>query len=328
MDLLQSEAWEQFQQALGHRTHRVGGVLCIAMPLPFGGTYLYSPRMATSDCGLQTTAFVQELSKQIRAVFWRAEFPTPPNPPSQREEGEKNWEFVAPRVMRRLVEPRYTWRTSLEPSCEDMMAAMHEKHRYNIRLAERRGVTIRTSNKEQGTENNEDLEVFWKLLQETASRQKIHTHARSYYETMLASFRQRTTDDGLRQERGTADCSLYLAEREGVPLATAFVVYYGDTATYLHGGSSYGERKHMAPHLLHWTAMQDAKAVGMRWYDWGGVEDPGSSDHRQASSTSWSGMTRFKHGFGGEMVTHPPTQDLILRPARYTALAALARLRT
>jgi len=120
---------------------------------------------------------------------------------------------------------------------------------------------------------------------------------------------------------------LYIAEREGVPLAAAIVAYYGDTATYLHGGSSYEHRALMTPHLLHWQAMRDAKAAGMRWYDFGGIEPPKSAPSSELQATSWAGMTRFKQGFGGEVVHDPPTMDLVFRPNWYRLLSWMAKVR-
>ncbi|MDO8462850.1 MAG: peptidoglycan bridge formation glycyltransferase FemA/FemB family protein [bacterium] len=373
-DLLQSAGWEQFQQALGHRTHRVDGVLAIELPLPLGQRYLYSPRG-----GEATSRQLQAASACARktgAMFWRGECSTPL--------ATRNSQLVTPAVLRRQVEPQHTWRVNLEPSLDAVLAGMHEKHRYNVRLAEKRGVVVRTVSlvpssraersaversrqadgaadagrdfSARGLGRNDDgrgglgrnddgggglgrndaagdFDIFWSLLRDTAARQRIQTHPRAYYETMLATL---------------PDTSLFLAEREGVPLMGAIIAYHGDTATYLHGGSSYEHRAHMAPHLLHWIAMSHAKEAGMRWYDFGGVVPPersgnlqvstdGSSDtsrHQEdgglktsATPSSWSGMTRFKQGFGGEMVTHPPMYDMVFRSGWYTGMALLARLR-
>lgn len=322
-DLLQSDGWERFQRALGRKTERIGGVLAIETPMPLGFLYLYSPRGSfprhaerspsprhserPKDARNLTHA-LQDTAKATGAIFWRAEFDGP---------------VSEPRVMRRFVEPEWTWRTALAGSDDERMATMHEKHRYNVRLAIRKGVTVRVSSPplpplsserrggvQGGEERRYDLDSFWFLLQDTARRQGIATHPRAYYETMI------------RVLPGTP---VYLAECQGIPVAAAIVAYHGDTATYLHGGSSYAHRAFMAPHLLHWQAMRDAKAAGMRWYDWGGIEPPAASRKLQASD--WLGMTRFKMGFGGEAVHHPPMHDLVFRPGWYHLLSFLARLR-
>ncbi|MBI4143092.1 peptidoglycan bridge formation glycyltransferase FemA/FemB family protein [Candidatus Uhrbacteria bacterium] len=336
-DLLQSEGWERFQRALGRKTERVGGVLAIRMPLPFGWQYLYSPRSSFPRHPEVTprdlTQALQRLTKGTSAIFWRAEFPS--------GIGDLKFQISNPRVVRRALEPEWTWRTSLDGTDDALLARMHEKHRYNVRLAERKGVTVRAvsffsssrvepqRNREisdrpeisllrspsayfgRNDERWEEFDALWRLLQETARRQGISTHQRTYYETMV---------------RTLSDTNAYVAEHLGTPIACAIVAYDGDTATYLHGGSSYEHRALMAPHLLHWHAMREARNAGMRWYDWGGIEPPASSFQLPASS--WQGLTRFKQGFGGEAVHHPPMRDLLFRPRTYRMLSWLARVRS
>ncbi|MDO8599272.1 MAG: peptidoglycan bridge formation glycyltransferase FemA/FemB family protein, partial [bacterium] len=225
-----------------------------------------------------------------------------------------NYPLSTPLVLRRALEPEWTWRTSLDGTDDALLARMHEKHRYNVRLAERRGVGVRrqpapTMASGASATFGDDA---WRLLQETARRQGISTHPRRYYETMLRELPQTT---------------LYIAEREDEALAAAIVAYHGDTATYLHGGSSHAHRQHMAPHLLHWSAMRAARDAGMRWYDWGGVQPQIPDSRFQIPNSTWSGITRFKQGFGGEAVRHPPTRDLVFRPGWYRMLSWLARIR-
>jgi len=306
-DLLQSEGWERFQRALGRRTERVGGVLRIRMPLPLGLSYWYSPRggTASSRQPQATSTYCETLcviADGPRALFSRGEF-------TEEQLAACSLQLAAPAVTRRQVEPEWTWRTSLDGSDGELLARMHEKHRYNIRVAMRHGVGVRRQT--SGTFGDK----AWRLLQETAKRQGISTHPRSYYETMM---------------RVLPDTKLYIAEHDGAPLAAAIVAHYGDTATYLHGGSSYEHRQHMAPHLLHWTAMRAARDAGMRWYDWGGTSPPRAGMENgewRMENSDWAGITRFKCGFGGEAVHHSPTRDLVFRPRWYRMLSWLARLR-
>ncbi|MBI4435002.1 peptidoglycan bridge formation glycyltransferase FemA/FemB family protein [Candidatus Uhrbacteria bacterium] len=377
-DLLQSDGWERSQRALGRKTERVGGILAIEMPLPFGLRYWYAPRSgASGELIVDSGELLDRAAGIIRgtdAVFLRAEFGSELSPPKADPPLAEtiNYQLSTPLVLRRAVEPEWTWRVDLASSEEELLTAMRPKHRYNIRVAERQGVVARTvippsSSRAEPQRSREisdrpeisplrpdaigtsvemtkwknDFVTCWNLLQETAQRQEIATHPRQYYETMLASLAKCKMQNAKCKIDDT-DCLLYIAERNGEPLAVAIVAHYGDTATYLHGGSSYEHRAFMAPHLLHWQAMRDAKAAGMRWYDWGGIEPPKTEERRTQngepvlSSPSfrssvlrsvWSGMTRFKHGFGGEAVHHPPTMDLVFRPNWYRLLSLLARLR-
>ncbi|MBI4433986.1 peptidoglycan bridge formation glycyltransferase FemA/FemB family protein [Candidatus Uhrbacteria bacterium] len=311
-ELLQSHGWEAFQRALGRTTFRVNGVLLIRTSLPLGTCYLSSPRTfaevalrtAQVDQFLALVEQVRARAEQERAIAWRLEWPFAVAPTGTA--------LTPPRILRRLREPEWTWRVDLSPSEDELLAAMHEKCRYNVRLALRKGVTVRVAHGERV-----DMDVFWSLLQDTAQRQQIHTHPRPYYDAMIRALQ--------RSDASDTDVRLYIAEHEGMPIATILIAYCGETATYLHGGSAYAHRALVAPQLLHWTAMRDAKAAGIRWYDFGGIAP--ESDAASHDLASWAGITEFKKRFGGEVVYHPPTLDLVLRPFWYRGFALLARLR-
>jgi hypothetical protein len=298
-NLLQSDGWEQFQQALGRRTWRVNDLLAIEVSLKFGLTYLSSPRglvPLSSTTQEQVDDSWSRIVRESRVVFWRAAVSSD-SPMSMSIGNMRDAEVVVPRLLRRQMEPIATWRVRVDVGDDELLSAMHQKHRYNIRLAERRGIAVLPS--------TSGIDVFWSLLQETAMRQNIQTHPRSYYETMMQSL---------------PGVHVVIAERASVPCAAALIVHHANTATYLHGGSSYKQRKHMAPHLLHVAAMRAARDAGMTWYDFGGVST--------TDAHAWSGLTRFKRGFGGEIVYHAPTKDLLLRRGWYSVLSAVAQLRT
>lgn len=333
MDLLQSNGWEQFQRALGRTTHRVDGVLAIEMPLPFGGVYLYSPRgsLPFRHCEEpeerrgNLTPSVQHLAEETDAILWRMEVGS--------EFRNFKFQISNPRVLKHALEPEWTWRVDLTPSEEQLLAGMHPKHRYNIRIAERHGVTMRVMPPPrapppgEGVRGGDDFYTFWALLQETAKRQRIQTHPRAYYESMLRMLSRQSQADSRKPD---TDCFLCLVEHNGTPVAAAIVAYHGDTITYLHGGSSCAHRSLMAPHLLHWQAMREAKAAGLKWYDFGGISPPRAGISKvkgQRSNSDWAGMTRFKMGFDGETVHHPPTRDLVFRPGWYRLLSWMAMMR-
>lgn len=92
--------------------------------------------------------------------------------------------------------------------------------------------------------------------------------------------------------------------------------FYGDTATYLYGASSDENRSVMAPFLLQWRLIQEAKKEGFRYYDFFGISDK-----------KWPGVTRFKKGFGGETVSYPGTFDVIFDKANYGFYQILRKAR-
>ncbi|MFH2062539.1 MAG: peptidoglycan bridge formation glycyltransferase FemA/FemB family protein, partial [bacterium] len=174
---------------------------------------------------------------------------------------------------------------------------MKPKTRYNIRLAEKRGVTVRQADPLDGATYAKDIASFQSLLAETADRDEFRTHSPDYYEQMLRSLAVNKSDE--------MSVRLFLAEHDGQPLAGALVSGFGDMATYLHGASSSEKRELMAPHQLHWQIMLWAKQAGFRKYDfWGVAPEGAAADH------PWAGVTRFKLGFGGERKSYVGTWEL------------------
>ena len=92
--------------------------------------------------------------------------------------------------------------------------------------------------------------------------------------------------------------------------------YYGETATYLHGASGSFHRDVMAPYILHWRIMQDAKQHGFKKYDLWGIDEE-----------RWPGVTRFKTGFGGTVVEYPKSIDIVFRPMWYKAYRIIKKMR-
>lgn len=188
------------------------------------------------------------------------------------------------------LNPATTMRIDLTRSHEELLRRVHEKTRYNLRLAERYGVTIRI-----GTQT-EDFETFLNLMDETVRRNGFMQHSRAYL----------TQTYQYLAERGMA--KLRCAEYEGRILAANIEIWYANTMTYLYGASSSDHRQLMAPYLLQWEAMKDARTHGMRFYDLWGVNPEWKSSFYYRPS--WEGLTRFKRRFGGERVTFVGTWDL------------------
>lgn len=278
---LQSKEWAKFQESLGRKIFWVDGVLIIKMPLPLGLCYLYSPKAAyslrlTADSLIQK---IKEIAKKEKAIFWRVE---PSEAPPK--------EFIKIKD----TQPKCTLITDISKPESELLATMHEKTRYNLRLSERKGVGISNF---QSPISNKNFEEFYDLLQKTSARQKIKLHSKNYYKK-LAEFNE-----------------VFIAYHENVPVAAAMVNFYGDTATYLHGGSDEKYKNLMAPQLLHWEIIKIAKlrpvrgdisnasngARGIKFYDWWGIDEK-----------KWPGITRFKKGFGGAEICAPGTYDLPL----------------
>lgn len=216
--------------------------------------------------------------------------------------------FGADRIVAapRDTNPREILMVSLSGDVTTWLDQMKPKTRYNVRLAEKHGVTVRFSR------SKEDIERFIELIYATTNRKAIAPHPKDYYRNFFATFPD-------------AMCTLALAEYDGAPIAAALLVFFGETAYYLHGGSADTKRELMAPFLLQFRSMEEAKRRGCMRYDFGGVR---VSSKRGADDTDWDGITRFKQGFAPKQETllFPGTYDIVLSPTRYALYRQLHHL--
>jgi len=181
----------------------------------------------------------------------------------------------------------------LRPSLDQMLSAMKPKWRYNIRLAEKKGVRVRRS-------DASGLPAFYELYRETAQRDRIAIHGISYYETLFSH----ASDYG----RQAPEIRLYLAEYEGKAIAGIVTVFYKSTAVYLYGASSDEKRSFMPAYALQWQAMKDAKYFGCTDYDLFGIPPRSDPKHPMA------GLYRFKTGFGGTIIHRCGSWDYAYKP--------------
>jgi peptidoglycan pentaglycine glycine transferase (the first glycine) len=190
------------------------------------------------------------------------------------------------------IQFRNTVELNLDRSEEELLAAMKQKTRYNIRLAGRKGVLVRPG-------APEDFGAVANMYLETAARDHFAVRPVAYYLDAWQSL----------YEAGMAHP--LLAEYEGELLAAVIIVRFGERAVYMYGASSTKERRRMPNYLLQWEAIRWAKAQGCRVYDfWGAPDDFVESD------PLW-GVWRFKSGFNGQIVRHIGAWDYPARPFWY-----------
>ena len=192
-----------------------------------------------------------------------------------------------------FFEPRNTLCIDLRASQEAILAQMKPKGRYNIRVAQRHGVSVVQDASERG------LADFQQIYEETAARQGMEAKPPDYFQVLLSLLSSRHCG------------SMFFAESQGTRVAGAVVVYFGRRATYFFGGSLHSHRELMAPYLLHWEIMRTAKALGHDWYDLWGTAPEGEPDH------PWHDITVFKRKFGGVALDLVPTLDYVYDAAAY-----------
>ncbi|MFH1218221.1 MAG: peptidoglycan bridge formation glycyltransferase FemA/FemB family protein [Candidatus Peregrinibacteria bacterium] len=195
-------------------------------------------------------------------------------------------------------QPQHTLIIDLATKETEILAQMKPKGRYNIKLAAKKGLKI---------EKSKNIDDFYSLLKDTTTRDNFHSHDKEYYAQMLSSL--------------TTNAVLYLAYLKNEPIAGIIVTHFKDTATYYYGASSNSHRNLMAPYLLQWHAMKEAKAKGCKNYDLFGIAPPDSKNH------PWQGVTEFKQKFGGTYTSYSPAQEIAFKKPLYLAYRLYKKLR-
>ncbi|MBN1310067.1 MAG: peptidoglycan bridge formation glycyltransferase FemA/FemB family protein [Anaerolineae bacterium] len=205
------------------------------------------------------------------------------------------WQAAGLRLSHDQVQFRNSIVIDLRRSEDELMAAMKQKTRYNVRLADKRGVATRL-----GT--LDDLALLYRLYAETARRDGFVIRPLTYYRQAWVSFMQA----GLAQP--------IIAEYKGEAIAHVIIFGLGKRAWYIYGASADEERKHMPTYLLQWEAISWAKAQGMAVYDlWGAPDD------FKDENDPLAGVFRFKEGFGGVVARRIGAWDYAAKPLLYTA---------
>ena len=287
--LLQTGAWGDLKAAFGWQPVRwvdrlseaTVGAQILFRRLPFGYSIAYLARGPISVRNYQNLEWSQlwpkldQICRARRAIFLRIE-------PDAWEEAE---ESTPPppglTVSSQTIQPPRTILVDLKGDEDQLLARMKQKTRYNIRLAEKKGVCVYPT---------EDLTDFFNLMTVTGKRDRFSVHSREYYQTAYDLFAP------------SGNCRLFQADFDSQPIAALMVFVYGERAWYLYGASSDLHREKMPAYLLQWEAMRWAKAQGALEYDLYGIPDlPESeleSEFARRSDGLW-GVYRFKRGFGG-----------------------------
>ena len=192
-------------------------------------------------------------------------------------------------------------RTVKVPLSDDdaILKQMHQKTRYNVRLAIRRGVDVEV----KASDDKDALRQFYDLMEDTSTRNDFSIHSYEYYEEFLRVFGD--------------DAFFVFAMWEGNISAVVIAAAFGDEAIYMYGASSTVHRAHGAAFLLQFEAMKWARERGCRTYDLWGIPSVDPDSLRADDNTSiagskgddWRGIYRFKTGFGGDIISYPQTLE-------------------
>lgn len=303
--VLQTAAWGELKSEFGWGVEHVivgeVGAQVLFRRLPFGLSLAYIPKgpmggNSEIDSKLQAWkdvwSDIDALCRRKKAILLKVE-------PDLWQEGS---DPILPRRFRlasHAIQPPRTIVVDLRAGEDEILARMKQKTRYNIRLALRKNVIVRSSS---------NVALFYDLMQITGERNEFGVHSYEYYQRAFDLFNPR------------GECQLFLAEFEREPLAAIMVFAHGSRSWYFYGASNNQHRHRMPTYLLQWEAMRWARAMGCSTYDLWGVpdEDEEALEDRftERSDGLW-GVYRFKRGFGGELRRAQGPWDRVYQPVLY-----------
>lgn len=310
---LQSEEWRKFQEVAGRKTYHLEAddfsAVIVEHDLPIVGSYFYCPRGPVMEHGAwnmeQKSGMhkLVELAKKNNVGWIRFE-------PANNHILELIKKNISEKIVKAPhdMQPRELFVLDISKTVENLLCEMKTKTRYNVGIAAKKGIVIDHSESEIGKQEKElYVRAFLRLTEEMTQRHGITAHADEYYRKMIESL-----PNGVLR--------IYVAKYDGKIIAANLILFYGDTATYLHGASGSLHRNLMAPFSLQWQAILDAKDLGYVKYDFGGVKTGISGQ-----INSWEGITTFKMGFSTKTkpVVFPGSYDIIINSRKYAMYRGL-----
>lgn len=277
------------------------GSLCVWIrKIPIFGNIMYSARgpvcnIHSEEVLKDLTDGANELAKKYNAFVLRIE-------PDIKKDDDKFRDIVTKigydikddsKNFKDEIQPRFVFRLDIKGKTEDeIFSKFHQKTRYNIRLATKKGVVIKEGKKE-------DLKDFHNIMVETGKRDDFIIRSLSYFEKMY---------DELVP---SGHMKLLMAYHEDKPIAGIIPIIYGNKVWYLYGASSNSHRNLMPNYLLQWTMIKEAIALGADMYDFRGVSGVVDESHPQY------GLYRFKKGFGAEFTEFIGEVYIAYNPLKY-----------
>jgi lipid II:glycine glycyltransferase (peptidoglycan interpeptide bridge formation enzyme) len=202
----------------------------------------------------------------------------------------------------------YTFILDITKSEEELLKNMHPKTRYNIRVAEKKGVKI--------TEDNSDIAFaeYLRLTKETTTRQNFYAHGERYHRLMWKTLKTQNPE-GL-------SAHLFTATYNNEVLVAWIVFVLGDTLYYPYGASSSNFREVMASNLMMWEVIKFGKKLGLKQFDMWGAMGPNPD-----TKDPWYGFHRFKEGYGGKLTEFVGSFDFVINQKMYFVYKIMNKLR-
>jgi lipid II:glycine glycyltransferase (peptidoglycan interpeptide bridge formation enzyme) len=306
---LQSKEWRNFREKTGVKVVRIDDLQLTIHPIPhtqYTIGYLPKGPLPTK----QMLAELQKVGSEQKCVFIQLE----PN-----VENIKNYKLEIRNLglvpSAHPLFTKYTFVLDLTQSEEELLKNMHPKTRYNIRIAEKKGVKVIEDN------SDEAFETYLKLTKETTQRQKFYAHNENYHRLMWETLK--TSNFKLQTENDNElTAHLFTTTYNNEVLVTWIVFVLGDTLYYPYGASSNNHREVMASNLMMWEVIKFGKKLGLKKFDmWGALgQNPDTKD-------PWYGFHRFKEGYGGKLTEFVGSYDFVIDKKMYLVYKLLNKIR-
>lgn len=286
----------EFVVAYDNKNEIIGAMMVLIRKMPLGYSLMYAPRGPVCDIHnkeLMSEIFlkVKELAKKYNAYTFKIDTDVLKTDESFIKIME-SFGFKMPKQNKNFegIQPRFVFRINnlKGKSEEEVINSFESKTRYNIRLATKKGVTVKVAEKK-------DLKDFHKIMLETGVRDNFVIRSLEYFEKMY-------------DEMAPNHLRLYMAYLEDKPIAGTIAILYGDKCWYLYGASSNAHRNVMPNYLLQWSMIQWALENNCNVYDFRGV-----SGNLEPTNPLY-GLYRFKKGFNGDFTEFVGEMDLVFKP--------------
>ncbi len=302
---LQSWEWGEFRKSTGVgvsryleiKDRKIKNVFQVTWhKLPGLNKFIgYCPKSVTPS--KDVVVFLSKKAKSREAIMIKFE----PNETDKEMEKVFSWGNFVPG---KPLFTKYSFVLDISKTEESLLAGMHQKTRYNLRLAEKKGVEIKEDN------SLEAFEKYWELMEETTKRQGFYSHTKSYHQKMF----------NLMTKSGIGH--LFTASYLGETLTTWMIFVLNKTIYYPYGASSSKHREVMANNLMMWEVINFGKKMGCTRLDmWGSMgPDPDPTD-------PWYGFHKFKQGYGADLMEFLGTYDLIVDKTGYYLYVTAEKMR-
>jgi lipid II:glycine glycyltransferase (peptidoglycan interpeptide bridge formation enzyme) len=292
--------WQPIRLALEDNGKVVAAISILKREIPYiHHSLFYAPRgpvvnLFDRELTEALLAAVEEEAEKQHAISLKID-PELPDIPAKQSENFALLHKLGFVKSIKQVQPRATILLDLTPDLDSLLKSFETKTRYNIRLAEKKGVVVRQDDSMAG------IHAFYSIYQETSVRDKFMIHPLKYYKAI----REEMFANGLG--------SNFIAYYNDKPIASVIVFNFGSRLWYMYGASSNEYRNVMPNHLLHWEVIKWAKNKGLKTYDLWGIPANPREGH------PLHGVYRFKQGFNGNAVKFIGAYDFPYSPLFYHA---------